>query len=98
LACTATYVSTTDKDKLEASITVRNTGSATSHGWTVTWTWPSGEQKIKSFTNALVVQNGKAVTANNTLTNGSGPPGASTTFTIKGSGKAATPVLTCTQH
>jgi putative nucleotidyltransferase with HDIG domain len=97
--CTASYASTGKPDKLQATITVRNSGTTTvTNGWTVTWSFASGEQQITSFTNANVSQSGKTVTATNDLLNGAGPPGAYTTFTIKGSGKAPVPepTLTCT--
>jgi hypothetical protein len=95
--CTATYAATGSSDKLQATITVKNTGTTLSTGWTVIWSFASGEQQVTSGTNATVTQNGKSVTAKNGLLNGIILPGASTTFTIKGNGKAASPspTLTC---
>jgi hypothetical protein len=75
---------------------VRNTGTTLSTSWTVTWSFPSDKQKITSWTNATGSQKGSNVTARNGLLNGLLLPGAATTFTIKGSGKAASPIPTLT--
>ena len=100
LACSATWTSTGGADQLAASIRVTNTGTVAGHGWTVTFSFPTGNPKITSWSNANVSQVGKNVTATNTLTNASGPPGAYTVFTISGKGKSPDPVpiLTCTQR
>ncbi|MFD0331380.1 cellulose binding domain-containing protein [Streptacidiphilus monticola] len=72
-------------------------GTAAIHGWTVTWTWPNGQQ-VTSAWNATVSQSGAAVTASNLSYNGSLGAGASTTFGFQGTwtGANGTPTLTCT--
>jgi HD-GYP domain-containing protein (c-di-GMP phosphodiesterase class II) len=101
LGCTATYtVGTSSKGTFQATITVTNTGTAIGKGWTVTWSFPTGEQKITGYLNASVSQSGKAVTATNTLLNGSGPAGSQTSFIVRGTGNpvSPSPVPTCVQH
>ena len=44
-------------------------GDSALHGWTIVWTWP-GDQKITSFWNSTVAQNGAVVTAVNLGYNG----------------------------
>ncbi|BEP13404.1 hypothetical protein acdb102_17150 [Acidothermaceae bacterium B102] len=99
LSCTATYKST-NNNGLAATITVTNTGTAISTGWTVTWSWPDGNPQIKNASGASVHQSGKAVTATNGLLNGLLLPKLSTMFTISGNGNAVAqaPTLTCTEH
>jgi cellulase/cellobiase CelA1 len=94
----ATYTATGKPDKLAATIVVTNTGGTTIHAWTVHFSWTGGEQKVKTFSGALVFQNGKAVTATALLLNATLAPGASTTFTFAGDGKSPVPLptLTCT--
>jgi Glycosyl hydrolase family 12/Cellulose binding domain len=78
-----------------ADVTVRNTGSSAIRGWTVRWTFPSG-QTITSIWNATSSASGSSVTATNASYNGALGGGASTSFGFQGSGSAVAPSLTCT--
>jgi poly(hydroxyalkanoate) depolymerase family esterase len=72
-------------------------GSAAISGWTLQWTWPSG-QTITSSWNAGVTSSGSSVTAEDVGWNGSVAAGQTRTSTwgFIGSGTAATPAVTCT--
>jgi endo-1,4-beta-xylanase len=83
-ACTATYaVSNSWQNGFQAGITVKNTGSAAITGWTVKWTFPSG-QTITQLWNGSYTQSGAAVTVRNASYNGNLAVGASTTFGLTG--------------
>ena len=77
-------------------MTVRNTGAGVVHGWTVTWTY-GGHQQIESADGAQVSQQGQLVTATNLSYNGSGPTGASTSFSLAGKRhvRQDVPALSC---
>ncbi|MEU9830145.1 cellulose binding domain-containing protein [Streptosporangium sp. NPDC048047] len=60
-------------------VTVTNTGSSTTNGWTVTFTLPAGHTLSGSW-NAGVTVNGQTVTARNVSHNGSLAPGAKASF------------------
>ncbi|MFC1430448.1 cellulose binding domain-containing protein [Streptacidiphilus sp. N1-3] len=79
------------------TVTVTNRGTSATHGWTVTWTWPNGQQETSAW-NAAVSQSGSAVTATNLSYNGAIAPGANTTFGVQGSwsGSNGVPSLSCT--
>ncbi|MFC1406550.1 MULTISPECIES: GH12 family glycosyl hydrolase domain-containing protein [Streptacidiphilus] len=79
------------------TVTVTNKGTAATHGWTVTWTWPNGQQET-SYWNTALTQTGSAVTATNLSYNGAIPAGGNTTFGVQGtwSGTNGTPTLSCT--
>nr|BFD89020.1 hypothetical protein KitaXyl93_03800 [Kitasatospora sp. Xyl93] len=62
-----------------ATVTVRNTGTATVSGWTVGWSFP-GDQRISTGWNATVTQSGSAVSARDAGWNGTLAPGASASF------------------
>jgi mannan endo-1,4-beta-mannosidase len=72
-------------------------GSSAISGWTVTWTFPSG-QSINQAWNAQVTSSGSSVTARNMSYNGSLGAGASTAFGFIGSwnGTNTNPTPTCT--
>ena len=99
LGCTATYQSTSNT-ALAATITVTNIGSAISAGWTVTWTWASGNPDVNRGVNATVSQHDKTVTAKSGLLSSVLLPGTSTAFTISGHGNPVNPVpiLTCVER
>jgi chitodextrinase len=78
-----------------ATITVTNSGSAATHGWTVNWAWP-GSQSITSMWNATPTVSGQNVSAVNMPYNAAVPSGQSTSFGFQAGGAAATPALTCT--
>ncbi|MGW0068972.1 GH12 family glycosyl hydrolase domain-containing protein [Streptosporangium sandarakinum] len=60
-------------------VTVTNTGSAPTSGWTVTFTLPAGHTLSGSW-NAVVTTSGQTVTARNASHNGSLAPGAKASF------------------
>ena len=78
----------------QATVTV-TAGSSAITGWTVKWTWPSG-QSITNSWNANVSTSGSAVTATNLGYNGSLAAGSNTSFGLQGNGSAVTPSLSCT--
>ncbi|ASW55369.1 spore coat protein CotH [Plantactinospora sp. KBS50] len=94
--CTASYSITsqwTGGFQAEVRITA---GSAAIHGWTVTWTLPSGQSITQSW-NATVSTQGSTVTARNVDYNGNLAAGASTAFGFLGAatGTPGTPAVTC---
>ncbi|GAA1805832.1 hypothetical protein GCM10009682_29590 [Luedemannella flava] len=95
--CTATYAVTSQwSNGFGANVTVK-AGSSLITGWTVKWTWPSG-QSISQGWNATVTSSGSAVTATNVSYNGRLSAGQSTSFGFNGtfSGTNTAPTLTCT--
>jgi lytic cellulose monooxygenase (C4-dehydrogenating) len=95
--CTATYAKTSEwTGGFGANVTVTATASAIS-GWTVRWTWPSG-QSVANAWNATVTSSGSSVTAANVNYNGRLAAGQSTTFGFNGAwnGTNTAPTLTCT--
>ncbi|GLX10050.1 cellulose binding domain-containing protein [Microbispora sp. NBRC 16548] len=94
-ACSATIETTNSwPGGFQSTVTVR-AGSAAVNGWTVKWTWPSG-QSISSLWNGTQSVSGSSVTVRNADYNGSIAAGASTTFGFTANGSAATPTATCT--
>ena len=71
-------------------------GSAAITGWTVTWTWPSG-QRFTNTWNATVTTSGSAISARNMCYNGSLPARSSTSwgFTAAYSGTNTAPAVSC---
>ncbi|WP_305883816.1 cellulase family glycosylhydrolase [Actinoallomurus soli] len=97
-ACTAAYHVDNDwGNGFTATVTVKNSGTAATKGWKVTWSF-GGNQAVSNGWSATVTQSGAAVTATNASFNGGLNPGASTSFgfqaTYSGSNTAPTP--TCT--
>jgi poly(hydroxyalkanoate) depolymerase family esterase len=72
-------------------------GSAAITGWTLRWTWPSG-QTISSSWNATVTSSGAAVTAEDVGWNGSVAAGQTRTsaWGFVATGSPVTPTVTCT--
>jgi endoglucanase len=66
-----------------ANVTVANSGTTAISGWRLTFTFP-GDQKVTNAWNATVTQNGTAVTAVNTSSNGTIPAGSSTSLGFQG--------------
>jgi endo-1,4-beta-xylanase len=66
-----------------AQVTIGNTGSTALSGWTLTWTFPSG-QTVSSGWNGSFSQSGSAVTVTNLSYNGSVPAGGSTSVGFNG--------------
>ncbi len=78
-------------------MTVR-AGSAPINGWTVRWTFASG-QSISQLWNGALTQSGAAVTVKNLSYNGSLAANATTSFGFNGTATGANPVptgVTCT--
>jgi cellulase/cellobiase CelA1 len=82
----------------QGEVTVKNTGTSASAGWTVTWGFANGQQ-ISQAWSAMVTQSGSAVTARHMSWNGVLAPGASTMFGFIASWNNATnaaPTPSCT--
>jgi xyloglucan-specific exo-beta-1,4-glucanase len=94
--CAAAYrVTGSWQGGFQGEVTVRNTGSTPTTGWTVTWTYPEG-QRVTQLWNGELSQSGAAVTVRNTSWNGVLTANGSTTFGLLGSGAASTPAaVTC---
>lgn len=67
-----------------AGVTITNTGTSTINGWTLSFTWPSG-QTIREGWNATYSQTGATVTATNVSYNGTLPANGSTQIGFNGS-------------
>jgi endoglucanase len=67
-----------------ATVTITNTGSATINGWTLKFSFPSG-QTITQLWNGSYTQSGSAVSVTNLSYNGSIAPGANVSFGFNGS-------------
>lgn len=96
--CTASFHNDNDWGSgFTATITVTNTGTAATNGWTVMWSW-GGNQQITNYWNATVTTSGTSVTATNLGYNNAIAAGGNTTFGIQVAYTAtnAAPTLTCT--
>ncbi|GAA4682262.1 GH12 family glycosyl hydrolase domain-containing protein [Phytohabitans rumicis] len=82
-ACRVAYTANSWNNGFTGSVSVTNTGSGTINGWTLAFTFPSGQQITNSW-NATVTQSGSSVTARNVSYNGTLAPGASTNFGFQG--------------
>ncbi|MFE4054725.1 endo-1,4-beta-xylanase [Streptomyces sp. NPDC059096] len=71
-----------------ADVTLKNTGTTPVNGWTVRWTWPSG-QSVTSAWNTTLTQSGTQVTAVNAAHNAAIPAGGSTSFGFNGAWSGA---------
>ena len=94
--CTAAYSITGQwQGGFQSEVRVTAGASAIS-GWTVTWTFASG-QAVSQAWNATVTASGSSVTARNVSYNGSLAAGAATTFGFLGSwnGTNSVPALSC---
>jgi cellulase/cellobiase CelA1 len=91
-ACRVAYAANSWNNGFTGNVTVTNTGSGTINGWTLGFTFPSGQQ-ITNAWNATVSQSGSSVTARNATYNGTLAPGANTSFGFQGthSGTNQTP-------
>ncbi|MEV7424410.1 MULTISPECIES: endo-1,4-beta-xylanase [unclassified Streptomyces] len=89
--CAVTYgVQSQWNTGFTANVTVRNTGTSPVSGWTVRWTWPSG-QSVSSAWNATVTQSGTQVTAVNASHNAAIAAGGSVDFGFNGAWSGANP-------
>ena len=93
--CTAAFqISNQWQGGFQANMTITNTETSATTGWTVTWQIPSGQQ-ITSSWNAVTSQSGQSETATSEPYNGAIAPTASTSFGLQGSGSVTVPVLSC---
>jgi hypothetical protein len=96
-ACSATYsVTNSWSGGFQAAVTVSNTGTTPINGWTVSWTFPSG-QTISQLWNGTLTQSGSSETVRNASFNGQIPASNSTSFGFTANGGAPTSLSTaCT--
>ncbi|MEV0592391.1 endo-1,4-beta-xylanase [Nonomuraea cavernae] len=78
-SATATVQTQWNNGYVVQPVTVANTGTSTSAGWTVTFTLPAGHSLTGSW-NATLTTSGQTVTARSMGYNGTLAPGASTSF------------------
>jgi chitin-binding protein len=96
--CAAAYsVSSTWPGGFQAGVTITNKGSTPISGWTVTWTFASGET-ITQLWNGTATVSGAAVSVTNVSYNGALAGGGSTSIGFLGNGVPGSTVtgLTCT--
>jgi hypothetical protein len=78
-SCHVTYANAVQNaTSFNGTVTISNTGTTTLTGWTLTWNFANG-QKLSSTQNATAKQSGTTVTLTNLSSNGTIPPGGSTT-------------------
>lgn len=68
-------------------------GDTAAHGWTLTWTYPAGQQ-VTSAWSAQVTQSATAITARNLSYNGEIPAGGSIQFGVQGTSSTTNPAPT----
>jgi len=98
VGCKAAYAVSNDWGSgFTATVTVTNTGSRATNGWTVAWSF-GGNQTVTNSWNTALTQSGKSVTATNLSYNNVIQPGQSTTFGFNANytGTNTPPTLTCT--
>ncbi|MBO4210762.1 cellulose binding domain-containing protein, partial [Micromonospora echinofusca] len=97
--CTATYrVTNSWAGGFQGEVSVRNNHGASIAGWSVTWTFPNGQQ-ITQLWNGTYTQAGATVTVRDAGWNGPLAPAATTTFGFLASGtgtNSAPAILSCT--
>jgi endo-1,4-beta-xylanase len=94
-ACTATIRTINSwQGGFQSEVTV-HAGNSAINGWTVSWTWPSG-QTVNNLWNGQSSGSGSSMVVHNVAWNGSIGANGSTTFGFVGNGSAATPTATCT--
>ncbi|MEU6738599.1 cellulose binding domain-containing protein [Streptosporangium sandarakinum] len=97
--CTAAYkVVNSWPGGFQGEVTVKNTGTSATNGWTVRWTFPDG-QKITQLWNGAHTQTGADVTVKDAGWNANLAGGASTTFGFGASSAGTNGVpatVTCT--
>ncbi|MDQ7904750.1 cellulose binding domain-containing protein [Phytohabitans sp. ZYX-F-186] len=82
-ACRVAYTANSWNNGFTGNVTVTNTSSSTVNGWTLGFSFPSGQQITNSW-NATVTQSGSSVSARNVNYNGTIAPGASQSFGFQG--------------
>jgi lysophospholipase L1-like esterase len=94
--CTAAYrVSGQWQGGFQGEVTVRNTGTAATRGWTVRFTFGAGQQ-ISQVWGGTLTQSGANITITNAAYNGAIGANGSTTFGFIGSWTGSNPVPTPT--
>ncbi|GAA2057033.1 hypothetical protein GCM10009839_77920 [Catenulispora yoronensis] len=96
--CTAAYsVTNAWNNGFTATVTVTNTGTAATHTWKVTWTWP-GSQQITNTWNAIESRTGQTETFTAQSFNAAIPAGGTASYgfqaSFSGANPAPTPVCT----
>jgi hypothetical protein len=89
-SCRVSYRPNTWADGFTADVSITNTGTSTVDGWTLGFSF-AGNQRITSAWNAVVAQNGTAVTARDASYNRTIAPGASTAFGFQGTYSGSNP-------
>ena len=82
--CQVSYVVNQWNTGFTANVTVKNSSSSAVNGWTLTFSFPSG-QSITQAWSSEATQSGSAVTVKNAAWNGSIPAGGSQQFGFNGS-------------
>ena len=83
-AARCTYVVNQWNTGFTANVTVKNTSSSAINGWTLTFSFPSGQTVTQAWS-SVTTQSGSAVTVKNAAWNGSIPAGGSQQFGFNGS-------------
>ncbi len=87
-SCRVSYTKNEWPGGLTAGLTVTNTGTGPIDGWTLAFAFP-GDTRVTNAWNAVVTQNGAAVTAKNAPYNGTIAAGASVSFGFQGTWTSA---------
>ncbi|MEW9549906.1 lytic polysaccharide monooxygenase [Nonomuraea sp. NPDC050783] len=99
-ACTATWKATNTgwAGHFQGEVTVKNTGTSSLNGWTVSWTYSGGQGFDGSPWNGVLSGQPPNVKVKNQSYNGQLSAGASTTFGFNATGSVPNPAptLTCT--
>ncbi|MFB9235858.1 cellulose binding domain-containing protein [Plantactinospora siamensis] len=97
--CAATYkVTNSWGGGFQADVTVKNNGGSAIAGWSVSWSFPNGQQ-VTSLWNGTYTQTGATVTVRDAGYNGPLAAGASTSFGFTGTwttGNAVPTTVSCT--
>ena len=90
--CAVTYrVINEWRGAFQAEVTIRNTGPVAVDGWTLGWTFPSGQTIQYLWGAVLVIGNGSGVTVRNASWNPRIPVGGTVSFGFGGSHTGANP-------
>jgi endo-1,4-beta-xylanase len=92
-ACRVTYTANSWNTGFTANVVVANTGGVAVNGWTVTWSFASG-QTVTNAWNATVTQSGAQVTARNVGYNTTIPANGSQSFGFQGTHSGTNPAPT----
>lgn len=92
-SCQVTYTPNTWNTGFTAKVKITNNGPASIRGWTLIWTYSSGQHIIRAW-NARVTQRGAKVTASNPASHWNGVIGAnggSVSFSVQGIHRGTNP-------